>query len=498
MMRTFQKTWSWRSRLLLLLLLFAVAPLLGISFWSLSELEESYETNVKESLVAIARARVEGIGQLIEARQRDVELAANQILPLLTALQEAEARVHAELHSPLLITPEPLPELKDAQARQPLAPTQAPEAPAVPAGNGAAPAAGTGTAAGDGKAPDGTAALEPGAQPAEPPRETAATRARDEARADLYQVLRLLLWDQTVFEELMVIGGDGVVAASTFAGHEGKTAKQLEYFASGLKATYLQPTFLSPITGKLTMVLATPIRGDDLGIHGVLAARLNLERFFRLVNDVTGLGETGELVVGRQVDDVVEIVAPTRHEGREALGKKLAVAGEHSKGLQEATSGVAGAGIQERDYRGKTTIAAWQPVPSLAWGLVAKIDHAEAMLPVDAMRRQTWVMALILMVVASLCALVVSRELVRPLRELKEATDRISRGDLDVQLEIRSNDEIGDLADSFERMVAAIKFFREHARRPEDEDAEEDADEDAAEDEGEQAARDGSARTETQ
>lgn len=490
-MKTFKKTWSWRSRLLVLLLLFAVAPMLGISFWSLSELEESYETSVKESLAAIARARVEGIGQLIETRQRDVELAANQMLPLLTALQEAEARVEAELNSPLLlVAPEPLPELKDAQDREPLAPTQAPEAPAVD---------------GDGEAPDGTAALEPGAvaTPAQPavPRETAATRARDEARADLYQVLRLLLWDQTVFEELMVIGEDGVVVASTFAGHEAKTARQLEYFASGLKATYLQPTFLSPITGKLTMVLATPIRGADLKIHGVLAARLDLERFFRLINDLTGLGQTGELVVGRQVDNMVEIVAPTRHEGREALGKKLAIGGEYSKGLQEATSGVAGGGVQERDYRGKITIAAWQPVPSLAWGLVAKIDYDEAMLPVDAMRRQTGVMALILMVVASLCALVVSRELVRPLRELKEATDRISRGDLDVQLEIRSNDEIGDLADSFERMVAAIKFFREHARRP-DEEIDEEIDEatDQETDEADEEAQEGGrrARTETQ
>lgn len=53
-MTTARKPWSWRSRLLLLL--FAVAPMLGISWWSLGELEETYQTNVKESLAAIARA----------------------------------------------------------------------------------------------------------------------------------------------------------------------------------------------------------------------------------------------------------------------------------------------------------------------------------------------------------------------------------------------------------------------------------------------------------
>jgi hypothetical protein len=33
-----------------------------------------------------------------------------------------------------------------------------------------------------------------------------------------------------------------------------------------------------------------------------------------------------------------------------------------------------------------------------------------------------------------------------------------------VSLDIRSKDEIGELADSFERMVAAVKFFREQSR----------------------------------
>ena len=57
----------------------------------------------------------------------------------------------------------------------------------------------------------------------------------------------------------------------------------------------------------------------------------------------------------------------------------------------------------------------------------------------------------------------------QPLCELREAADRISRGDFDVQLDIRSRDVVGELADSFDRMVAAIKFFREHSRVEEDE-----------------------------
>ena len=69
-------------------------------------------------------------------------------------------------------------------------------------------------------------------------------------------------------------------------------------------------------------------------------------------------------------------------------------------------------------------------------------------------------------------SLLASRALVKPLCDLREAADKISRGDFDVQLDIRSRDEVGELADSFDRMVAAIKFFRAHSRREEEEEYE--------------------------
>jgi HAMP domain-containing protein len=492
-MTTSRKTWSWRTRLLILLLLFAVVPLLGISIWSLEKLEETHETNTVDALKAIAHARAEAVDQIIGNRRRDVERIVSQVLPRLIALREAEAALTAQLAAPLLPPAPalPLPELADAQQQVPLAPTPADDVapPGPDAAPPAAPAPDTETQTGQ---ENTVIPVEPrlrdrdttAARPAVP-QDLPAARAVAEAMDDLHQVLGLILWDPEIFEELLVIGEDGVVIASTFQKHENKTAEGLEYFQNGLKATYLQPPFLSPITERLTMVIATPIRTPDLKLHGVLAARLNLERFFRLINDLTGLGTTGEILVGKHQTarkaekdkqpekDRVVFMAPTRHDAEAALRRSIEMGAKHSISLQEASRGLQGAGKQKADYRGKTTLEAWLPVPSLEWGMVVKIDYEEAMRPVQTMRTQTWLMTLALLVIAVTSAFVVSRELVRPLRTLKDAADRISRGDLDVQLEIRSNDEIGELADSFERMVAATKYLREHARRA-DEDDEED------------------------
>jgi HAMP domain-containing protein len=57
-------------------------------------------------------------------------------------------------------------------------------------------------------------------------------------------------------------------------------------------------------------------------------------------------------------------------------------------------------------------------------------------------------------------SLVLSRAIVRPVRHLTALAERVSLGEVDVEVGRASNDEIGDLADSFARLVTAIRFLR--------------------------------------
>jgi methyl-accepting chemotaxis protein len=198
--------------------------------------------------------------------------------------------------------------------------------------------------------------------------------------------------------------------------------------------------------------------------------RLNLKRFFRLIGDQTGLGKTGETVVGKKMESEIVFMAPTRHNDQAALKVRIPIDDDRAQGLQDAARGQSNSGLI-KDYRGVTTLAAWQHVPSLDWGLLVKIDYDEAIRSANEAKVTTLLWTLVILIIAIIAAFVVSQAFVRPLQEFKDATDRISRGDLEVQLNIRSHDEIGELADSFERMVAAIKFFRERSRgRDDDED----------------------------
>jgi methyl-accepting chemotaxis protein len=101
--------------------------------------------------------------------------------------------------------------------------------------------------------------------------------------------------------------------------------------------------------------------------------------------------------------------------------------------------------------------------------LLSKIDRGEAMAPVNTARDRILMMTVFAVLLIIPASMAVARTLVQPLKDLKDATDRLSRGDFAVSLDIRSKDEIGELADSFERMVAAVKFFREQSRQDEGE-----------------------------
>lgn len=56
-----------------------------------------------------------------------------------------------------------------------------------------------------------------------------------------------------------------------------------------------------------------------------------------------------------------------------------------------------------------------------------------------------------------LMAFLIARTIVRPLHELRSSMQRVEEGDLDVRASVRSNDEVGQLAASFDRMVDGLR-----------------------------------------
>lgn len=62
-------------------------------------------------------------------------------------------------------------------------------------------------------------------------------------------------------------------------------------------------------------------------------------------------------------------------------------------------------------------------------------------------------------VFALVVAYLLSQRITKPVAQLRDAADRISRGDMSATVPEGGDDEIGDLTESFERMITAVRFL---------------------------------------
>lgn len=207
----------------------------------------------------------------------------------------------------------------------------------------------------------------------------------------------------------------------------------------------------NPTTKEFTAYVAAPIFRQS-SLVGVLALQINNTDLYRVVNDYTGLERTGETIVGTQVNQEVVFVTPTRHDPQAAFQRKLPMSAAINNPLPRAVQGLRGIGIV-RDYRDKEVVAAWRYLPSLRWGMVVKIDSAEAFEPVAIVRNTVFGLGLITLALVVIVALLVARSISNPITRLTNLAKVIAAGNLRQRVEIRQKDEIGQLGQTFNTMA---------------------------------------------
>ena len=115
-------------------------------------------------------------------------------------------------------------------------------------------------------------------------------------------------------------------------------------------------------------------------------------------------------------------------------------------------------------------IAAYEPIRNLAGGVIGMLYVGMQERPFLAVRTD---MMLTFLVVAAVGVLVVlgltyliTRSMIHPLEEIVAASNRIADGDLNLSLiQVPSRDEIGHLADRFNKMVASIQTMKTRVGR---------------------------------
>ncbi|ORW62935.1 adenylate/guanylate cyclase domain-containing protein [Mycobacterium parmense] len=141
------------------------------------------------------------------------------------------------------------------------------------------------------------------------------------------------------------------------------------------------------------------------------------------------------------------------------LGGTTLVQPVWTAGLRAALRGQTGV-VSATDYMGNRELEAYAPldVPNsdLHWAVLATRDDSDAFARLGKFS-QTLVVAVTAMVfTVCIASMLIAQLMLRPVRRLQAGTQKISSGDYDVNIPVKSRDEIGDLTAAFNEMSRSL------------------------------------------
>ena len=201
------------------------------------------------------------------------------------------------------------------------------------------------------------------------------------------------------------------------------------------------------------LVIAVPIKKNGQTI-GVMAAAMTRDTISKRIANWRE-GKTGYAFLVDQDGKALAHPQKAFVEQQKDLSQDPLV-----KAAQAKKSGL----IEFTDADGQAEIGFAQKTP-LGWTLAIQQSKAEAF----ALLKKAQLFALILMGTTFIIVLAIAyfagRAIVMPIRKLTDAANRISVGELGVEIKTTSKDEIGDLAEAITRMQDSIRLSIERLRR---------------------------------
>jgi HD-GYP domain-containing protein (c-di-GMP phosphodiesterase class II) len=118
-----------------------------------------------------------------------------------------------------------------------------------------------------------------------------------------------------------------------------------------------------------------------------------------------------------------------------------------------------------RDTNGKMVLGTVMPVGHPDWGVVVQKPEERAYVSVDKMIRATLMWGGIALALAIVASVVFASGIVRPIGVLVERTHEIAAGDYQKRVELKTHNEIGELAENFNSMSGAIQNAVEQLKK---------------------------------
>ena len=245
-----------------------------------------------------------------------------------------------------------------------------------------------------------------------------------------------------IFKDITLIDPRGQIVTSVLYSFRG-TWKTTKWFQSALEGkTVFSNVHAVLYPYDVVMTVATPVRGEDKKLIGILVGQIELDHIWRITRE-SALGKNSEILV--LDENGVIISAPDSSRILEAVQSDI---------LMDAAIKMK-SGITQFEQNEITKVAIYEPVgeippyPGLNWTVVIIIRKDEIYAPVFRARNSLLIASMASFLIVILFTFVMSRPVSKRISKLLEVTRVLGHSDFSKRVEDLGSDEIGELGRTF-------------------------------------------------
>ena len=238
-------------------------------------------------------------------------------------------------------------------------------------------------------------------------------------------------------------------------GVSGNITDREYYFRAMRGETVVSQPFMSKTTANPIIIITAPIKNKSGKVIGLIGTTVNLSMITKIINNEK-LGNSGYAYM---INSVGVMMA---HPNKSLIFKENVIRDEHGEILNISKEMVKGnQGIGYYDYKGERKIISYKEVKSMRWSIGMTANYKEATKGIIILRNYVLSISIITIFLIIMLLHFVTAALVKPINKLKRLMEQAAKGDLSVQSDIDSKDEIGILSHSFNALITENKRLLE-------------------------------------
>jgi GAF domain-containing protein/HAMP domain-containing protein len=222
-------------------------------------------------------------------------------------------------------------------------------------------------------------------------------------------------------------------------------------FNSGEGDVYISQPEFDESAGALSILMAVPIYDTRQGnLIGILRSTISIDSLVDVLNDP--IGETGEVDIYFPDKTMLD----TKNAQYEDINPAslAAIQNSDNQNFHRVTFEERNSILAQTQLRSQVQNSR---INDLGWVVIVSQNASEALAPVNRQVHISSLFGALMAGIAALLSLVVAQRLTKPITNLKETANEIKRGNLEARAIVNSQDEIGQLSETFNDMTTQLQ-----------------------------------------